>query len=649
MSDKILSTYALLAYLKETSISAQTAITDLYIPLVKKAMSEYANENGLSEYKGRSLSEIQQKIRSIFEIEIPLPILAKILKSISAEIDDDNIFALYGDGAFIIKSYVFNDINTLVESERANINLLKEDFRAYCKENGFKYDFEELEQFILAQQMDIFTDKRTDLLSIDYYIPKYIQERIANDSIFKIMSNIYLGSIIASYLAQNITQKVTDTELLLDTNFFISLINLNTEDAYHTCNQLFSLCQQLGFRFTMLNSTVNQIKVLLNNRINDFVNRDFIGSVRAADVFNACIRNNIDKTGLERIKDNITRMIDEKGILVIKDAQILDIIDKAKKSAEYKELIQKRQYNADSALNDIVAKLYVERKRGNDIREFVDVKCWFLHNSYSPYDYSYGHKVHERYLISANELLVLLWLSCPASGQKIKINDITKSGLASYITTYRRSKTPTRETLKIIKKRIDAVAADGLITEKDTFNLCIRMAEGHLTQAQVDESLVPETITDEQFAAKLKEFSQQEESNKLQQKQKNDKQISELTSQIEQKDGQIQNLSERIQSLEEKEYQRQKNKYVDDQIDQLKRDTWINVIIVGVVIALCFGNEYYKQVLPTIVSVIIAVLATLATTFVTSWLRETSIKDYFCRKGLRERLAKQYDETHKEK
>ena len=649
MSDKILSTYALLAYLKETSISAQTAITDLYIPLVKKAMSEYANENGLSEYKGRSLSEIQQKIRSIFEIEIPLPILAKILKSISAEIDDDNIFALYGDGAFIIKSYVFNDINTLVESERANINLLKEDFRAYCKENGFKYDFEELEQFILAQQMDIFTDKRTDLLSIDYYIPKYIQERIANDSIFKIMSNIYLGSIIASYLAQNITQKVTDTELLLDTNFFISLINLNIEDAYHTCNQLFSLCQQLGFRFTMLNSTVNQIKVLLSNRINDFVNRDFIGSVRAADVFNACIRNNIDKTGLERIKDNITRMIDEKGILVIKDAQILDIIDKAKKSAEYKELIQKRQYNADSALNDIVAKLYVERKRGNDIREFVDVKCWFLHNSYSPYDYSYGHKVHERYLISANELLVLLWLSCPASGQKIKINDITKSGLASYITTYRRSKTPTRETLKIIKKRIDAVAADGLITEKDTFNLCIRMAEGHLTQAQVDESLVPETITDEQFAAKLKEFSQQEESNKLQQKQKNDKQISELTSQIEQKDGQIQNLSERIQSLEEKEYQRQKNKYVDDQIDQLKRDTWINVIIVGVVIALCFVNEYYKQVLPTIVSVIIAVLATLATTFVTSWLRETSIKDYFCRKGLRERLAKQYDETHKEK
>lgn len=648
MSDKILSTYALLAYLKETSVSAQTAITDLYIPLVKKAMSEYANENGLSEYKGRSLSEIQQKIRSIFELEIPLPILAKILKSISDEIGDENIFALYSDGAFIIKSYVFNDINTLVESERANIDLLKDDFRAYCEENGFKYNFEELEQFILAQQMDIFTDKRTDLLSIDYYVPKYIQERIADESIFRIMSNIYLGSIIASYLEQNITQKVTDTELLLDTNFFISLINLNTEDAYHTCNQLFVLCQQLGFRFTMLNSTVNQIKILLSNRINDFASRDFIGSVRAADVFNACIRNGIDKTGLERIKDNITRMINERGILVIQDAQILDLIDKAKKSAEYKELIQKRQ-NADSALNDIVAKMYVERKRGNDIREFVDVKCWFLHNSYSPYDYSYGHKVHERYLISANELLVLLWLSSPASGQKIKINDITKSGLASYITTYRRSKTPTRETLKIIKKRIDAVAADGLITEKDTFNLCIRMAEGHLTQTQVEESLVPETVTNEQFATKLKQYSQAEELSKQQHKQKTAKQIDDLTKQVEDKEGEIQNLNERLQSLEDKEYQRQKDAYIEEQVGKLKRDTWINAIIVCIIIALWLVNELYKQILPTGWSIVVALGAMLATTFGTSLFRKASIKDYFCRKGLRERLAKQYDEMHKDK
>jgi len=510
--EKLLSTYALLGYLKETSPS-KAAITELYIPIVKKAMSEYASEKGETEYKGRSLSEISLKIKSIFDLDIPLPILAKIMESIRNEINDENIFALYRDGAFIIKSYVFESIDEIIENEKEDIKRLQQDYQTYCNANGFKFDFEELKQFILTQQIELFTDKRSELLNVDYYVPKYVLERLNNESIFKVMSNIYLGSIIASYLEQNITKKVTETELLLDTNFFISLIDLNTEDSHHTCSQLFSLCKQLGYRFTMLNSTVNQIRILLSNRINDFASRDFIGSVRCADVFNACIRKNLDKTKLERIKDNIQRLIEERGIVIIHDAQIKVLIEKAKKSQEYKDLLQKRK-NVESALNDTVAKLYVENKRGQNIREFVDVKCWFLHNSFSPYDYSYGRKIHERYLISANELLVLLWLSSPAQGQQIKISDVTRGGLASYITKYRRSKMPTRDTLKVIKKRVDDAMSYGLITEKDTFNLCIRMAEGHLTQEQVDESLIPDTITNEQFATKLKDYTNEVEGNK---------------------------------------------------------------------------------------------------------------------------------------
>jgi len=267
---------------------------------------------------------------------------------------------------------VFDSIDEIIEQEKNNIEKLKQDYQVFCDINGFEFNFEELKQFILAQQIELFTDKQSDLLDVNYYVPKYVFDRLDDESIFKVMSNVYLGSIIASYLEQNITKKVTEAELLLDTNFFISLIDLNTEDAHHTCCQLFSLCQQLGYRFTMLNSTVNQIRVLLSNRINDFASRDFIGSVRCADVFNACIRKNLDKTGLERIKDNIQRLIEEKGIVIIQDAQIKELIDKAKRSQEYKELFQKRK-NAESALNDTVAKYYVESKRGYNIREFVDV------------------------------------------------------------------------------------------------------------------------------------------------------------------------------------------------------------------------------------------------------------------------------------
>lgn len=589
--EKLLSTYALLGYLKETSPS-KAAITELYIPIVKKAMSEYALEKGMTEYKGRSLSEINLKIKTIFDIDIPLPILAKIMESIKNEINDENIFALYQDGAFIIKSYVFESIDEVIEQEKSNIDRLQQDYKLYCSENGFKFDFDELKQFILTQQIELFTDRRSDLLNVDYYVPKYVSERLNNESIFKVMSNIYLGSIIASYLEHNITDKVTEAELLLDTNFFISLIDLNTEDAYHTCNQLFTLCQQLGYRFTMLNSTLNQIRVLLSNRITDFASRDFIGSVRCADVFNACIRKNLDKTKLERIKDNIQRLVEDRGIVIIQDAQIKGLIDKAKKSQDYKELLQRRK-NADSALNDTVAKLYVENKRGQNVREFVDAKCWFLHNSFSPYDYSYGRKIHERYLISANELLVLLWLSSPAQGQQIKISDVTRGGLASYITKYRRSKMPTRDTLKVIKKRVDDALSYGLITEKDTFNLCIRMAEGHLTQEQVDESLIPDSVTNEQFAAKLKEYTSEVEDNKQKQKEDADAKINYLNKKIEERDTQIKDLNNRLTELENSNYEKDKQEYVKQHLSKIKRDTIWNIVLVVIIIVLLCLNEFY--------------------------------------------------------
>lgn len=645
--EKLLSTYALLGYLKETSPS-KAAITELYIPLVKKALSDYASEKGLTEYKGKSLEEISHKIKAIFDIEIPLPILAKIMESISKEINDETVFALYSDGAFIIKSYVFNSIDDIIDQEKNNIKKLAEDYRTYCNENGSHFDFDELKQFILAQQIELFTNKQSDLLDVSYVVPKYVQERMTNDSVFKIMGNIYLGGIIAAYLEQNITKKVTDAELLLDTNFFISLIDLNTEDAHHTCNQLFSLCQQLGYRFTMLNSTVNQIRVLLSNRINDFASCDFIGSVRCADVFNACIRKNLDKTGLERIKDNIQGLIKEKGIVIVHDAQIKDLIEKAKKSQEYK-VLYKRRGNADSALNDTVAKFYVENKRGQNVREFVDVKCWFLHNSFSPYDYSYGRKVHERYLISANELLVLLWLSSPAQGEQIKINDVTRGGLASYITKYRRSKMPTRDTLKVIKKRVDDAMSYGLITEKDTFNLCIRMAEGHLTQEQVDESLIPESVTNEQFAAKLKDYSSEVEDKKQKQKQDADAKIDDLTKKLEEKDGQIKSLNNRIESIEKSNYQNSKDLFVNAKMRKLAKDTWINILFILAICALWCINEYYKQALPTKWSIPVAIVAALATTFGTSFLRKINLKDFFWRKGLRERFEKEYDESHKQR
>jgi len=252
MTDNLLLTYSLLGYLKETSKNTTGSLTDIFVPIAKKALSDYSKENGLTEIKGCSLIEIQNKINDIFELEIPIPILRVILQSIEKDINNEQIFSLYKDNSFIIKSYVFEDIEEQITKEKNSIDCLEKDYKAFCKRTKTSFNFEELKEFILAQKIDLFSNKKSSYLDLNYSIPKYINLKFEDEKIFNTITNIYLGGIISSYLTLTITKKVTETEILIDTNFFISLIDLNTEDSFHTCKQLFDLCKKMGFRITIL-------------------------------------------------------------------------------------------------------------------------------------------------------------------------------------------------------------------------------------------------------------------------------------------------------------------------------------------------------------------------------------------------------------
>ena len=198
------------------------------------------------------------------------------------------------------------------------------------------------------------------------------------------------------------------------------------------------------------------------------------------------------------------RKLKELNIETIYDAQVRELIENAKKQAEYKDLVVRRN-SVDSALNDIVARLYVEKHRGSNDSDFSDIKCWFLHNSYSPYEYSSNRKICNRWSIGANELLVLLWLATPAQGCNVNIENIVKGGIASYITKYRRSKTPSTSVLKVIKQKIDNAVSLGVVDEKTIYNLTLRMSEGSVDQQMTNDL---ETLQDADFISKINEFKE---------------------------------------------------------------------------------------------------------------------------------------------
>ncbi len=593
MNQNTLMTYSLLSHLKETSNSKHSSIVEIFFPIVKKAIVEYAKEKGCYDVKGKNITEIQSKISGYFGLDLPISVLDFILSQISIEIADERVFAYFNDKGFIINSFVFNEIDDEINSEYENLKLLGSDFEDFCNLNNSISDFDELIRFVVSQKIDLFADRNDEDLDFNYIIPKYISSKFNDSKIFKILSDIYLGSLISSYLEFNIKKPVSKSELLVDTNFFISLINLNTEEANSTCNQLFDLCKKMGFKFSILFSTIEQIKVLLSTRIQDFASKG-IGLTNEADVFGACIRRNLDKTQLERIKDSIDSLIQKFGIDIIYETRIKDLIQKAKKSEKYKELLVIRKQQRLSALNDTIAYFYVQSKRGVNIKEFSDVRCWFLNNSYhKDYYTGIGYKLHERFKISANELLSLLWLSNP-SQDSINVRTLAKGGLSTYIAKYKKNKTPSIKIIKDINYRAKKALDAGEIEEKDVYAISIRMAEGQLSNGEATELA---ESPDEEFITTVKEYSRQDEEilGKLKSQQDTIENQTELLNKLVED-----NIYQKFQ-IAKKDYEIKKDKALE--IDFIKKSikmnnvAWSYLFFIVILIFLWFINYEYTTII----------------------------------------------------
>lgn len=474
--------YAFLGHYKEKCSKANKSIWEIYLPMVKKGLYEYFEEKNLQEVKGCALTELQKKIDDIFEISFPIPVLHECMLIMQEEVNDTSEFVVYKDHAFDIKASAVESVESLIKDTQQELSILEDDFDTFCKAYDKSCSFDLLLSFIDTMQIEMFTDDIVNLQEVNDIIPLYISKRKDNNEIFKIISNVYTGSLLSSYLTHKITTPVAKVELLIDTNYFISLIDLNTEDAHTTCKDLHKYCRDMGFNMTILPSTVEQIKILLSNRIADFANKDYIGTIKSADIFAACKRRKLDQTHLETIRNKVEETLGKYEITILKEAQILQIVDKARKSDVYKVLKEKRS-NAESALNDAIAIEYVNSKRGNNCTSFADVRCWFLHNSYGNFYRDPGATVVKRTSIGAPELLTMLWMANPAQVNSMKLSRV---GLTAYVTKFLEQHLPSDNTLKAVQKRAQIALEAGEINEKDFYNLCTRMSEGTLSQEELN-------------------------------------------------------------------------------------------------------------------------------------------------------------------
>ena len=370
-------TYSLLAHINNSKKLSNGQL-DLFVPVVKKALVSMT-ESGTGQVMGKHISEIGKAVYEMSGIEIPIPVLRNILKLISNEVNtEETCFSLNNDDSYIIKTYVFADYDVFLKNSEIEIKKLQDLFKQFCKINKVDAQDEDLIKFIESNRdtLSSYLTQNNVSNNNDYTIEaRFVEYFRPLPQVFDHIKEMYLGSILTSYLEYKPENLKMSVELLFDTNFIISLIDLNTPESTQTCRKLIEIGKSIGFSFHILSDTIEEIQGLLRFKADNFDKSIIQKYVNKEDIFNACIRKHLSKTDLQRIADTIEKtLVDDYNIIVIPYTE--HIKNKAKFSQEYIKLKPFR--NTDkSALHDATCIQYVKDKRGNKKIFYIKLyKSW---------------------------------------------------------------------------------------------------------------------------------------------------------------------------------------------------------------------------------------------------------------------------------
>ena len=586
-------TYSLLAQIRNSGNFVNSSV-EIFVPIVKYALYKLITQSGV--YKGASITEISTWICQYFGLDFPPAVLEKILLKIGLEINTSEELKLqvYRDGSFWIKNYSFEEFNDIYETNRQQVELVQTMFKQFCDINDVKKDsYNTIFDFVNLNKLKIsnyLANRDYSVNGSKFSIEAQFVEYFRNiPGCYEVIRKIYLGSILSCYLSEYEPQDkmMSDVELLLDTNFIVSLLDLNTPESTTTCRQLLKIASSFGYSLRVLIETIKETTDLLLKKA-EYFDKSFLPKlINPEDIYKACERRNLNRNDLERIADNLENiLVDEYSILQI--PYTVKYQNLAKSSTEYAEF--KKIRNTDfAALHDIMALYYVREKRGKKkIKHFEDVNCWFVNNAINHDNSDYvGYKLrgYQPEIIRADELLCVLWFIKPDFG----IGDLTEGGvvtnLNALISCTLNSSLPQASIIKVEEDNIQKYKDDS-ISDKDILRIATRITTHQLKN--IEELNEIAESDSKQFVQKLKEEADK-------QKQEDDKRIARFEDVLKK----LERLSSKPSDIEvekrkrfkliNENRERDRNGYIKKQICKWRLITWYWVGGITVILLVCLA------------------------------------------------------------
>lgn len=498
------TTYSLLAHINNGSGAGIADLSDIFVPLVKRSLAKM-NKGVVT--KGESLLEIKSVVDSQYQLDIPIPFLQALLQRIAREVnvDGQEHIKLFSDGGFIIKNFIFSDIEEAFSRQETEVEILSQAFDDFLSLRGETsslqssiFDFLDKNRASLSCY---FANKKSVVTDTDDSIHAEFIESIKSDStLYGTLKKVYLGSIISGYLEINVSEITSGVEFLLDTNFLLGLLDLTSPESNHTCLKLIEVCRRLGHRLTVLDDTIEETSNLLKIvalKIEDAV---LIRKLDKETIESGCDRRGLTRTDLQRIAANLSESILNLGVLKIPHTLVYK--NKAKYSPVF-ETFKSIRNSSRGALHDATAVIYVKDKRGKKITDFYEAKCWFVTNTKRTVSYhEKGEFIPE--IIRVEDLMNILWLTSP----NVTNAEMLDVGLTRLISSAYSNSLPTNRLLRHLDEKI-GIYAKGIVDPKDIVLLANAVADKTVQNlGRLETATGDNFVAEIQFAARAEEAKQ---------------------------------------------------------------------------------------------------------------------------------------------
>jgi len=515
MDENKIIAYSFLAHLNNDNVG--NGFNDIFIPLVRRTLSKLCNNN---KFMGQ-ITDIKEKFKELYGIDIPYPILREMLKRISIEINKSKKgkMVIYRDDAYCIEKYTFEDYEETIQYKKYKIEKLDEIFKKYIEDKALISQYEgrlDIFKFIDRNRTRLSTFLSSDLDNVEEIEKNadiemdFIKEiRKTDIESYNTLKDIYIGSIISTYIEiDKIDSQTEKMKFIVDTNFIISLLGLHSEESKDTCNKIVDICKKVGYKILISDYTIDEANHILL-KIIEGIDTNTIERFRYNSAGYICDKNDITKTDLELKQRRLNEFIAQKGISIVflkskyKNESII------KNSEIYKKLEETSYVDTNSILHDAILIDYVSNERAKNAKTFSDMKIWFLTESkkltYIKSKYNYSEA------ITTIELVNLLWLMKPT----ISSEDIFKLGLSNLFAEVIESKQPNKKIIRAIDNNIkkykgkindDDIIALGLVVSNSSINSLKDMNKSY---EEINEYLKEKEFNE--FSKKIKTMKEEQD------------------------------------------------------------------------------------------------------------------------------------------